>query len=139
MNKSIIIVTSIIVTGAICALVFAIRNGWGNYTLSDSLEDYVDDITFLKDVQTNICFTRNTDNGEMSLAPCEDVEPYLHPKLTWMAERIWYFQDLQREICVAGGILQAHPFHVPVPCHKVVHLLGPQEGRFRIDRRLKRD
>lgn len=138
MRKPKFLAISILISAFVVIGFTAIRNDWLTHTHNDTIEDYEDDILFFYDKRSKLCFSRDSYDGKMSLAPCEDVKSQVNPKLSWVSDGLWFFKDLQRGICMAGGSGRHVDNRIPVPCRKIEHLLGPTQGRYRIDKRINR-
>lgn len=115
----------------------AIRNDWFVHTRSDTIEDYEEDVAFFRDVRSGLCFSIDFHDTEIGYAVCREVEPLIDTRLDWIGAGLWYFKDMKHGICMAGASGRHVGNKISVPCRSVEHLLGPQVGRYRIDRRLR--
>lgn len=133
------------VIGTLTALgLLSLRYGWFSPTTAlERVEQYGESggpAFFMDDApDPDICFARIETWKYVEQVPCALAESRLHPKLGWVKNRLFYFQDARTGLCLASGVVKGYVQYIVIDdCASLDRILGPSDGRWRLDVRLRK-
>lgn len=128
--------TAVCVSSAFGLGYFLWYNALRSHSKAEIMSEKISDLGYFYEPRAQLCFQIDLRHGTGAMVACDAVTLGLDPRLAWLADYTWYFQDLSTGMCYA---MVRHPHlpqgsPAPVPCRHTPNFnRSSADGRWRYE------